>query len=746
MEDTTDNLQLPFPPSHDDIPMLICETDGMPVYINTAAERLVTTLDVSSIQKLLPANHTKLVDICYRKGTISRTEVKLKGYTVCWSYYPDPEQETIYLYGEQPSSEIVELEGNANDAKQKLDRTDIIATAVAMSVRENSKIADSELDQPKKVTEANQEASQAIELLQQRYAQALSELETLRYSEQTYRTLYENNPTLFFTIDIHRKILSANGFGVQQIGYKAKDLVGEPWSVLVDKTQETVIEKYLDAVFRNPKVVHRWKTNLKCKPPIHPIWVGVSARIVVLHGQPTALIVCEDITEVHYLHEQLTHQASHDALTGLTNRREFERRLQLALKTAWEDKAEHALCYVDLDQFKIINDTCGHIAGDTLLAQLSRLIQKQIRKNDLLARLGGDEFGILMEHCTIEETRRVADDIRRAIESFKFAWEGQNFSIAASIGLVPIDSTCENITGILSAADAACYEAKDAGRNRVHEYNEKDTVMVRRHGEMQLVLKIDQALQHHRFRLYYQSIVPIKVQNSPASSGEHYELLIRLKEEDGEIAQPGTFLPTAERYRLSDKLDRWVIKTAFEWFINNPKQLEQLAICAINLSGYSMADERFHEYVIDQFDKTGMTPYKVCFEITETAAIANLNSATRMISFLQELGCHFALDDFGSGLSSFGYLKNLPVDYLKIDGAFVKDMLHNTMDLEMVRSINGIAQLMGKKTIAEFVESKGILEALRDLGVDYAQGYYIGKPQPIENRLEQTPMKNIALF
>lgn len=743
MEDTTDNLQLPFSPQHDNVPMLICETDGMPVYINSAAERLVTTLNVSSIQKLLPGNHTKLIHSCYNNATISRTEVNIKGQTVCWRYHPDPEQEMIYLYGEEPPSAMVELEGNTNDAEQKQDRTDIIATAVARSLRENEASSRSEIDSSKKTTETNQ----SIEVLQQRYAQALSELESLRHSEQTYRTLYENNPTLFFTIDVHRKILSANQFGVQQIGYKVKDLVGEPWSVLVDKTQATFIEKHLDAVFRNPRMVHRWKTNLICKPPIHPIWVGVSARIVDLNEQPTAIIVCEDITEVHYLHEQLTHQASHDALTGLANRREFERRLQLALKTAWEDKAEHALCYVDLDQFKIINDTCGHIAGDTLLAQLSRLIQKRIRKNDLLARLGGDEFGILMEHCTLEETRRVADEIRRAIENFKFAWEGQNFSIAASIGLVPIDSTCENITGILSAADAACYEAKDAGRNRVHEYNEKDTVMVRRHGEMQLVLKIDRALQHHRFRLYYQSIIPIRTQNSTASMGEHYELLIRLKDEDGEIAQPGTFLPTAERYRLSDKLDRWVIKTAFEWFINNPKQLEQLAICAINLSGYSMADERFHEYVIDQFDKTGMTPYKICFEITETAAIANLNSATRMISFLQELGCRFALDDFGSGLSSFGYLKNLPVDYLKIDGAFVKDMLHNTMDLEMVKSINGIAQLMGKKTIAEFVESKGILEALRELGVDYAQGYYIGKPQPIENRLvEQTPMKNSALF
>ncbi len=726
MEESSENPQLPFQANDDSIPILLCEPDGIPILINSAAQHLISALEVDSINKLLPKNHVELVRVCYKNEKECFAELRLKDQVIRWSYSPNLDQETVYLYGENFTNTKTESVEICGELEKRPLRNNTISKAISKSIVKNEESHSVKA----KSSRTNNSLGNSAEALQNKLALAAKELEVLRKNEARYRALYEDNPAIFFTVDVTRKIVSANQFGAQQLGYSVNELLGKPWSMLIDRAQQSSTLEYLDAVFRHTNVVHRWKTSLLCKQPNHPIWVGVSARASEdRHGQPAALIVCEDITEAHYLHEQLTHQASHDALTGLANRREFERRLHLVLKTAWENQAEHALCYVDLDQFKIINDTNGHIAGDALLVQLSRLLQKQIRKSDLLARLGGDEFGILMEHCTTEEARRVANDLRSTIEQFKFVWEGQNFSIAASIGLVPINESCESITGILSAADAACYEAKDAGRNRVHEYNEKDTVMMRRHGEMQLVIKIDRALQNNRFRLYFQSIIPI---DSKKLEGEHYELLIRLKDEEGAIAEPSTFLPTAERYRLSDKLDRWVINKAFNWFTEYPEIVDRLSLCSINLSGHSMADERFHEYVIDQFDKTGIMPHKICFEITETAAIANLDSATRMISFLQELGCRFALDDFGSGLSSFGYLKNIPVDYLKIDGQFVKDMLENPMNLEMVKSINGIAQLMGKKTIAEFVESKDILEALRTLGVNFAQGYYIGKPQPIE--------------
>jgi diguanylate cyclase (GGDEF)-like protein len=429
--------------------------------------------------------------------------------------------------------------------------------------------------------------------------------------------------------------------------------------------------------------------------------------------------------------KDLEHQASHDALTALVNRQEFERRLQRVIETARTKGAEHALCYLDLDQFKVINDTCGHEAGDELLRQVGGVLQQRTRKRDTLARLGGDEFGVLMEHCSLTQARRVAHGLREAIEGFRFIWEGRTFEVGVSIGLVCITDVSGSILNILSAADRACYAAKDQGRNRVHVYDEGDAELARRHGEMQWVARIPQALEEHRFHLVRQPIVPL---NSGLSEGEHYELLIRMEDEEGRIVLPGAFLPAAERYNLSVKIDRWVIAKALAWLKGDPKQLKGLFLCTINLSGRSLGDEEFLEFIIRQFDETDIPAEKVCFEITETAAIANLFNATRFINALKKRGCRFALDDFGSGLSSFAYLKNLPVDYLKIDGAFVKDMVDDPIDLAMVKSINEIGQAMGKKTIAEHVENEAILEKLKlpEIGVDYAQGYGIAQPRPIE--------------
>jgi diguanylate cyclase (GGDEF)-like protein/PAS domain S-box-containing protein len=412
----------------------------------------------------------------------------------------------------------------------------------------------------------------------------------------------------------------------------------------------------------------------------------------------------EDITEARALSQQLRFQAAHDALTGLVNRREFENRLERALNSAEGGRSEHAVCYLDLDQFKIINDTCGHVAGDELLKRLGRVLAQQVRRQDTLARLGGDEFGVLLEHCSMHVAERVANALRRTIEDFRFAWEKQVFGIGVSIGVVPIKGLGQTVSSILSAADAACYAAKDRGRNRIHI----------------------SALEENRFELARQPIVSL---SNSAREDSHYELLLRMRDEDGNIVPPEAFLPAAERYNLSVKLDRWVVREAFRLLIQNSDHLEHLFLCSINLSGVSLADEDFLIFVTTELASTGLPPEKVCFEITETAAIANLHGAMRFIEVLRRVGCRFALDDFGSGLSSFAYLKSLPVDFLKIDGVFVKDIVDDPIDRELVRSINEIGHVMGKRTIAEFVESEEILMALNEIGVDYAQGFELGKPK-----------------
>jgi diguanylate cyclase (GGDEF)-like protein len=435
-----------------------------------------------------------------------------------------------------------------------------------------------------------------------------------------------------------------------------------------------------------------------------------------------------DITERKLTEQALSYQATHDALTGLINRSDFERRLARVLETARSSQDEHALCYLDLDQFKVINDTCGHMAGDELLRQLGQMLPTAVRKRDTLARLGGDEFGVLMEHCTLEQAHRVANEIRETIADFRFPWQQQVFRIGVSIGLVPITETSESVANVLSAADSACYAAKDEGRNRVHIFHLGDTELARRQGEMQWVGRINQALEDNRFALWSQKIVPAQ---SDSGGADHFELLLRLIDERGETVLPGAFLPAAERYGLATKLDRWVIAAALAWLGGHPQRLKQLHLCCINLSGASLADPEFLEFVQAQLQESGVPAEKICFEVTETATIANLSRAIDFMGKLKARGCKFALDDFGSGLSSFAYLKTLPVDYLKIDGAFVKDIVDDEVDLAMVRSINDVGKAMGKRTIAEFVENDAILQKLREIGVDYAQGYGIGPPTPI---------------
>jgi diguanylate cyclase (GGDEF)-like protein/PAS domain S-box-containing protein len=444
------------------------------------------------------------------------------------------------------------------------------------------------------------------------------------------------------------------------------------------------------------------------------------------------VVVFRDVTQHYALARKLSWQASHDFLTGLVNRREFEQRLAESISSAQETGLQHTLCYLDLDQFKIVNDTCGHVAGDELLRQLSVLLRRRLRTTDTLARIGGDEFGIILHDCGPINANSITDHLLTMIQGFRFVWQNNTFSVGASIGLVSINAESHDLNSILGAADAACYAAKERGRNRIHVYQADDLDLVQQRGERQWIARITKALEEKRFCLYRQAIIPIA-----ATSGakKHYELLLRMVSETGEVISPMAFIPAAERYGLMTAIDRWVVSHFFSGYqrlIQDPatKSNDLDCIYAINLSGVSISDDQFLAFLKEQFTVHEISPQNICFEITETAAIANLAKAARLIEEIKELGCSFALDDFGSGMSSFAYLKNLPVDYIKIDGSFIKNIMSDSMDSALVECMNRIGHEIGMQTIAEFVENDLILEKLRGFGVDYAQGYGIAKPSP----------------
>ncbi|QUM90395.1 EAL domain-containing protein [Moritella sp. 36] len=438
-----------------------------------------------------------------------------------------------------------------------------------------------------------------------------------------------------------------------------------------------------------------------------------------------------DITESRIIAKQIAYQAKHDMLTGLINRYEFEHQLTDAVCSAQGSQLTHVLFFLDLDQFKIINDTCGHAAGDELLRQVAGLIDDNLKPNDILARLGGDEFAILMRNCQLTEAVSAANEILEKVKKFQFIWKKSCFSIGVSIGVAEISRNSGNTSEVLIHADLACYAAKDLGRNRVHTYHHNDELLTTRDGEFRWVNEIKEALNEDRFELYAQPIVAL-------SDPEHkhvFEVLLRMQAKDGKIIAPGIFLPIAERYNLSQPIDRWVFDHTLDWMREHSQQLDIFDHISINLSGTSLGDDELLQHIMRNITQAGLTPQQFMFEITETAAISNLTNATVFINILSEFGCQFALDDFGSGLSSFAYLKNLPVNTLKIDGIFIKDILTNPIDAAMVKSINEIGHLMKLKTVAEFVENDAIKQKIEAIGIDFAQGYGIGEPQPIDNML-----------
>lgn len=454
-----------------------------------------------------------------------------------------------------------------------------------------------------------------------------------------------------------------------------------------------------------------------------------------------AAVVFHNVSEARAIARKMDYLTAHDPLTGLVNRREFELRVQRALDSAITENSRHVLCYLDLDQFKVVNDTCGHIAGDELLRQVTHLLQENVRQNDTLSRLGGDEFGILMLHCDIKHSLKVIETIRSRIEGFKFVWEDKPYGLSASIGITALTSLTASVGDAMSEADSACYMAKDTGRNRVHVYQADDAVMAQRHGEMQWVSRIHQAFTDQRLSLVCQPIMSTEdlVGNFTPDADQEmlFEVLIRMTDENGKRIPPIAFIPAAERYNLMPSIDRWVVRTMLKWLHDHHDQLDQMTFCTINLSGHSLNDQQFLSFVCDQLEKSAVSGEKICFEITETAAVANLSQAIQFIKILKGYGCRFALDDFGSGMSSFAYLKNLPVDFLKIDGNFVRDIANDPVDYAMVEAVNTVGHVMGIKTIAEFVENNEVLSLLHKLGVDYVQGYAIAMPQSLDELFAQ---------
>jgi diguanylate cyclase (GGDEF)-like protein/PAS domain S-box-containing protein len=552
------------------------------------------------------------------------------------------------------------------------------------------------------------------------------------------RLLLESTGDGIFGVDDDLRCTFANRAACEMLGFSSAELIGQDMHALVQHSHEDGRPRARE---ENPfyrtlrEGRYLWsESDVLWHAGREPFPVQYSCNALRRDGEISgAVVVFRNIAEARAMAQKMEYLATHDPLTGLVNRREFERRLGVAREEIATQARDGVLCYLDLDQFKVVNDTCGHVAGDELLRQLAAILHGRLRKSGTLARLGGDEFGVLFPDCGIRRATNIAHELLGEIQNFRFAWENKTFSVGASIGIVALTKDFMDSAGALSAADAACYIAKDAGRNRVHIYEEDDKELTQRKGEMQWVSRIRDALDRQQFVLVGQLIKPVSADCHASSAG--LEVLVRMRGEDGSIILPGAFLPAAERYNLILALDRWVMMETLQHLGRHADQLDALEFCTLNLSGSSLGDEQFLAFLVDQLVRNRVPAAKLCFEITESAAIANLSKAIHFITVLKEYGCRFALDDFGSGMSSFTYLKNLPVDFLKIDGNFIRDMARDPIDRAMVAAIHQVGNVMGIRTIAEFVENEEILAALREIGVNYAQGFGISRPEPLEDIL-----------
>lgn len=538
------------------------------------------------------------------------------------------------------------------------------------------------------------------------------------------------------TTDVEGRIQFLNPGAEIMTGWTKEEAIGRPFNEVVNFFNDAIQENYPDLV----------ETCLKVGSTIHipdntPLVNRNGKRIIVrdsvspirdkngdVHG---IVFVITDMTESYKLTQKLAYQAMHDPLTGLTNRREFDKRLERVFNSSQLGYSTSVLCYIDIDKFKTINDTAGHQAGDKLLRQLVAKFRQYIRQRDTLARIGGDEFGLLMQHCTLKQGLLIANKLRAVADNFYFSWEGKKFDISVSIGLVEMTKASDSVSSIVKAVDKACYAAKNAGRNQVSIIN--DTANLDKdNAEIQLISLINNCLEKDRFILTRQKIVAIDQNNK----GDHFEILLRLKDGDDNLVLPGNFMPVAEQFGLSTQIDQWVVNKTFEMLNNYPRPLDQLYLCHINLSAHSLSGSKFLTWLVSKINQVKFPPEKICFELTETAAMTNLTEATEFIKILKGKGVKFALDDFGSGFCSYGYLKQLPVDFVKIDGTFVEEIAKDSAALAVIKSMNEVSHLLGKQTIAEFVKDQPTMDKLKDIGVEFAQGYLFGRPEPtwLENR------------
>jgi diguanylate cyclase (GGDEF)-like protein/PAS domain S-box-containing protein len=496
----------------------------------------------------------------------------------------------------------------------------------------------------------------------------------------------------------------------------------EPRTLSLCPVQICLRENRVVAAPRNTVLFSRTGTNYAVNYSCAPLHIGGEEEA---RG---AVLTIHDVTEAKGLLDDLTYQASHDALTGLLNRREFGLRLQRTLDRVRDDThIGAALLYMDLDQFKIVNDTCGHSAGDDLLQQLATEYRIHVRERDTLARLGGDEFALIVEHCTIDEAHIVANKVLAATRDFRYTCAGKSFQIGVSIGLIPIHSDTANVEEALRLADHACYIAKEAGRNRIFVQKTGDVDVERRRNDMHWASKLTEAFDNGQLQLFCQPIHRV----GQGQAGLHYEILLRIQEDGDHPIEPGMFLPAAERYDLMPNVDRWVVSRTVEWLEAHADHVDELEMCSVNISQRALADESFRDFAVELLGSMTVPCHKLCFEITETGAFANLHNTLAFIDKLKQLGCRFALDDFGTGMASFAYLKQIPVDFVKIDGSFISMMTKSRIDFEMVRFTNEISHVMGRQTIAEYVGDSATLRELENIGVDYAQGFLLGEPQPL---------------
>lgn len=544
--------------------------------------------------------------------------------------------------------------------------------------------------------------------------------------EATMRNYYEQQPVMMLTLDENFSIQAVNRFAKELLGYRETELLGHRLRAFYADEDTLSAKQVLENNALKTKGIWRRETPYRHKNGAI-LWIRENIRPLDHSGK--LLVVGEDITEIHLLTEQLEYQARYDMLTETFNRNHFELELEQSVREVSEHFRTHAMLYLDLDQLKVLNDTAGHEAGDSAIKFAAMLVASVLPYNALLARMGGDEFAVLLKDCTEADAKKVARTIISEFGRNTFKWDHISLNITCSIGIRLIDHTAESPQMVHAQADTACHAAKDEGRNRYHLYHQDDEELRRRQLEMESVNLVHEALANNRLELFAQTILDI---NQATSTNQmHFEILVRIKSAEGEYISPGIFMPASEKYNVAHLIDKMVVVKTLAWLESNLNDFNRLSLCSINLSGQSMGNREFIHFLLDAIEQSKVPSNKICIEITETAAMGNMNRAIELCAQIKQKGCQIALDDFGSGLSSFGYLKKLPVDIVKIDGLFVRDMDTNETDRVMVRSINDLAKQMGKKTVAEFVENEAILASLKELGVDYAQGYVINKPKPL---------------